>query len=285
MPTLPEVQKLGELLKSYRRRGEASTGPRVSLQSAALSDVGLVRSNNEDSAYAGPALVAVADGVGGHAYGEVASSVAITTLSALDGDIAGDELVYTLANSVQAANERMGELIAERPELHGMGTTLTALLCSTGNRLAVAHIGDSRAYRLRDGALRQLTTDHTLVQSLVSAGSISAEEAATHPRRSLILRALDGRGAAHFDLSVLRVVPGDRYVVCSDGISDVLTDDEIAGKLGMGSPVDAVARLAVSALEAGSSDNLTCVVADAVEGRPEPSTSPVSVGAVADWHG
>ncbi|WP_084037030.1 PP2C family protein-serine/threonine phosphatase [Haloechinothrix halophila] len=285
MLRLPVVQKLGELLKPHRRRSEVATGSSLSLRSAALSDVGIVRSNNEDSAYAGSALIAVADGVGGHAYGEVASSVAITTLAALDGDIAGEELVYTLANSAQAANERMADMIVERPELHGMGTTLTALLCSTGNRLGVVHIGDSRAYRLRDGALRQLTTDHTLVQSLVSAGKISAEEAAADPRRSLILRALDGCGAAHFDLSVFRVVPGDRYLVCSDGVSDVLTEEEITEKLSVGSSADAVASLVASALEAGSSDNVTCVVADAVEGHPEPSTAPVSVGAVEDWHG
>ncbi|MPY99156.1 MAG: hypothetical protein GEU97_14365 [Actinophytocola sp.] len=279
------MQKLGELLRSHRRRGDAATGTPLWLRSAALSDVGLVRSNNEDSAYAGQALVAVADGIGGHAYGEVASSVAITTLAALDGEIAGEELVYTLANAVQAANERMADRIAEQPELQGMGTTLTALLCSTGNRLGVVHIGDSRAYRLRDGVLRQLTTDHTLVQSLVSAGKISAEEAATHPRRSMILRALDGRRAAHFDLSVLRAVPDDRYLVCSDGVSDFLADEEIAERLGRGSPTEVVASLTASALEAGSSDNVTCVVAEAVEGHPESEMSPVSVGAVANWRG
>ncbi|GAA5120909.1 PP2C family protein-serine/threonine phosphatase [Haloechinothrix salitolerans] len=277
------MQKLGELLRSQRRRDEASTGTALSLRSAALSDVGLVRGNNEDSAYAGQALVAVADGVGGHAYGEVASSVAIRTLAALDGDIAGEEIVYALANSVQTANESLADMIAERPDLRGMGTTLTALLCSGGNRLAVAHIGDSRAYRLRDGVLRQLTTDHTLVQSLLSAGKITEEEAAADPRRSMILRALDGRGAANFDLSVFRAVPGDRYLVCSDGVSDVLTEDEITGELTAGSPATAVARLATSSLEAGSSDNVTCAVADVVEGHPDVSSSPIVTGAAASW--
>ncbi len=154
------------------------------LNYAARSDRGLVRSNNQDSVYAGPRLLAVADGMGGHAGGEVASKVVIAAVAPLDEDEPGRDLLSQLADAVLAGNDAIIELVAEDPELTGMGTTLTAVLFA-GNRLGLAHVGDSRAYLLRDGDLTQITHDDTFVQSLIDEGRLSADEAASHPQRSL----------------------------------------------------------------------------------------------------
>src|SRR5580693_10677883 len=198
----------------------------IALRYAIRSDVGLLREGNEDSAYAGPHLLAIADGMGGHAAGEVASSVAISALAGLDSDVPVDRMLDSLAAAVASANSTLHEMSVEDPSVEGMGTTLTALLWS-GSTVAVCHIGDSRAYMLRDGEFHQITRDHTLVQSLLDEGRISADEAASHPQRSLILRALDSRTDAEPDLSLREALAGDRYLLCSDGLSDVVSEETL----------------------------------------------------------
>ncbi len=178
----------------------------LALRYAVRSDVGLLREGNEDSAYAGPHLLAVADGMGGHAAGEVASAATITTIAPLDdARHLGPDLVGALADAVAMANLRLQELIISDPAIEGMGTTLTALLWADGYA-ALCHIGDSRAYRLRNGQFLQITHDHTLVQSLVDEGKITEDDVATHPHRSLLLRALDGRTVAEPDLTQLETL-------------------------------------------------------------------------------
>ncbi|HEX4222750.1 MAG TPA: protein phosphatase 2C domain-containing protein, partial [Pseudonocardiaceae bacterium] len=179
----------------------------LALRYAVRSDVGLLREGNEDSAYAGPHLLAVADGMGGHAAGEVASAATIATIAALDAERLGADLVHALADAVASANMRLQELIISDPSVEGMGTTLTALLWSDG-QAALCHIGDSRAYLLRNGQFYQITHDHTLVQSLVDEGKITEDDVATHPHRSLLLRALDGRTMADPDLSSHETMAG-----------------------------------------------------------------------------
>jgi len=255
----------------------------LALRYAARSDVGLIREGNEDSGYAGPSLLVVADGMGGHAAGEVASSVAVATLVGLDDDVSSTELLDTLAAAVNAANEAISEMVEKHPQLDGMGTTLTALLWS-GRRVGIVHVGDSRAYLLRDGRIQQITHDHTFVQQLQDEGRITADEAAVHPQRSLLLRALDGRTNPEPDLSVREVHPGDRYLVCSDGLSGVVSDDELTQTLA-GSDLEEVVETLVSmALRAGGPDNITCIVADVVEGGESVSEHPLVVGAAAGRH-
>ncbi len=192
----------------------------LALRYAVRSDVGLLREGNEDSAYASPRLLAVADGMGGHAAGEVASAVAIASVAALDGTTTPNgDLLGALKEAVHSASDTLHQMASADPAVEGMGTTLTAMLWA-GQGYALCHIGDSRGYMLRDGELYQITHDHSLVQSLVDEGRLSQEEAATHPQRSLILRALDGRGEAEPDLSMRKAMPGDRYLLCSDGLSE-----------------------------------------------------------------
>ncbi|WP_329004659.1 protein phosphatase 2C domain-containing protein [Kribbella sp. NBC_00709] len=254
----------------------------LSLDYATLSDVGRVRRNNEDSAYAGPHLLLLADGMGGAAAGEVASSAAVQVIRRLDtADISGEDMIEALAGAVHRANERLSELVEEDPEREGMGSTVTALMFD-GKQLGMAHLGDSRAYRMRDGRLYQLSHDHTFVQSLVDEGRISQEEAFTHPHRNLILRVLDGRPDSDPDLSILDVQAGDRLMLCSDGLPDYVSDDVIAASMASGTPDSVVVELITHALEAGSNDNVTCVVADVVETDPASGTQPQLVGAAAE---
>ena len=215
----------------------------LALRYAVRSDVGLLREGNEDSAYAGPRLLAVADGMGGHAAGEVASAVAIDVLTALDEDLPASELLDALADAVAKANQQLHDLVAANPSIGGMGTTLTAMLWS-GTRVALCHIGDSRAYLLSGGELQQITHDHTLVQSLVDDGRISPDEAATHPQRSLLLRALDGSSDVEPDLSLREAQVGDRYLLCSDGLSGVVSEPVLHRTLAtVAEPDDAVRQL------------------------------------------
>jgi protein phosphatase len=251
------------------------------LHYAARSDVGNVRDGNEDSAYAGSRLVAVADGMGGHAAGEVASSVAITALAPLDDDAAGNDLLDALAAALDDANNQLRALTEDHNELDGMGTTVTALL-SAGGRLAVAHVGDSRLYLLRDNELTQVTHDHTLVQDLVDAGRITAEQATSHPQRALLTRALDGREAVRADLSVREARRGDRYLLCTDGLSGVVSTQTITDALHLTEPQAAADRLVELALKGGGPDNITVVVADVVEETSSHSDAPVVAGAVAE---
>jgi protein phosphatase len=257
----------------------------LALRYAVRSDVGLLREGNEDSAYAGPHLLAVADGMGGHAAGEVASSAAITTIASLDADRPQADLVQALADAVVNANTRLQEMIYADPATEGMGTTLTAMLWSEGDA-AICHIGDSRAYLLRDRRLYQITHDHTLVQSLVDEGRITEDDVATHPQRSLLLRALDGRTLAEPDLSTLQTLPGDRYLLCSDGLSGVVTEETIQHTLGMfAEPDQATMQLVDLAIRGGGPDNITCIVADVIDTSSSPvlpTTQPVTAGAAAN---
>ena len=242
------------------------------LRSVARSDVGLVREGNEDSGYAGPRLLAVADGMGGHAAGEVASSATIDELLHVENGIGDRDALATLSQAVVSANDRIRQLVLDDPRREGMGTTLTALLW-TGTDIRVAHIGDSRAYLLRDAELRQLTHDHTFVQTLVDEGRISADEANIHPARSLILKALDGKPDPEPDLEVLEVRPGDRFLVCSDGLSGVVSNETMRDTLvkhrDLGQAAGALVELA---LRGGAPDNVTVVVADVIETTNPPST-------------
>src|ERR1700747_854025 len=209
---------------------------------AVRSDVGLLREGNEDSAYAGPDLLAVADGMGGHAAGGGASGATITTIAPPDDEDPGPHLVGALADAVATANLRLQELIISDPAIEGMGTTLTALLWADGYA-ALCHIGDSRAYRLRNGQFLQITHDHTLVQSLVDEGKITEDDVATHPHRSLLLRALDGRTIAEPDLVPLQTLPSIRE------------------------PDQAAVQLVELAIRGGGPDNITVIVADVVDAR------------------
>lgn len=233
------------------------------LQYAALSDVGRVRRDNQDSGYAGPWLLTVCDGVGGAARGDIASSTAVQQLRRLD-EQPGEDLLGAVAGALHRAHDRIAELVDEDPALNGTSTTATVALFD-GRRVGLGHVGDSRAYLLREGELSQLTTDHTFVQSLIDEGRITAEEARVHPHRNLILKALDGRQETEPDLFVLELVAGDRLLLCSDGASGVLDDARLTALLGDGTPDFAAVELVRASLDAGSSDNVTCIVADVVE--------------------
>lgn len=234
---------------------------------AGRSEIGPVREGNEDSGYAGARLAVIADGVGGMIAGEVASAIALQAMRQLDEDAAADP-VDALASSLEAANGRLRAAVAADPGLEGMGTTLTALLWN-GEQLGLAHVGDSRAYLLRDGRLEQVSTDHTFVQTLVDEGRITSEQARTHPHRSLILQALDGRTRIEPDLLRLEVAAGDRFLLCSDGLSDVLDTRALAEGLAVPDRQQAADRLVQAALAGGGSDNITCLVVDAVEADGE----------------
>lgn len=260
----------------------------LSLRFAAGSHKGMIREGNEDSGYAGPRLLAIADGMGGQAAGEVASSEVISTLVQLDDDVPGSDILTSLATAVQQANDQLRVMVEEDPQLEGMGTTLTALLW-TGQRLGLVHVGDSRAYLLRDGVLTQITQDHTWVQRLVDEGRITEEEATTHPQRSLLMRALGSGDHVEPDLSIREVRAGDRYLICSDGLSGVVShqtmEETLASYQG---PQETIQELIQLALRGGGPDNITCIVADVLDvdnndtlaGRL--NDTPVVVGAVAE---
>jgi serine/threonine protein phosphatase PrpC len=260
----------------------------LALRYAVRSDVGLLREGNEDSAYAGPHLLAIADGMGGHAAGEVASAVAITALAPLDEEVPGLDMLGALADAVAKANARLHDMSAADPSMEGMGTTLTAMLWS-GARMALVHIGDSRAYLLRERDFYQITRDHTLVQSLLDDGRINADEAATHPQRSLILRALDSRTDAEPDLSLREAKVGDRYLLCSDGLTDVVTEETLHRTLlAIDDPAEAVIQLIDLANRAGGPDNITCIVADVIDSATAlkpPTEVSVVAGAVSNQGG
>lgn len=254
---------------------------------AARTDVGLVRSRNEDSGYAGPHLIAVADGMGGHAGGNVASSLVITRIARLDGDSHGcDDALELLAGTVSQANSDITLAVAEHSELHGMGTTLTGLMRCGSDNLVLVHIGDSRAYIVRDGNFNQMTTDHSFVQSLVDGGRLSPEEAESHPQRSLVTRVMTGAPEDEPDLSVRKGRVGDRYLICSDGLSDYVGRGTIEEVITAGdSPTNALKRLVDLALRAGAPDNVTVVIADVVDPSTNTSDHPIVVGAAAEQAG
>jgi len=247
------------------------------LRYAAHSDRGLVRANNEDSVYAGARLLALADGMGGHAAGEVASQLVIAALAHLDDDEPGGDLLAKLDAAVRAGNAAIAAQVEMEPELEGMGTTLTAILFA-GNRIGLVHIGDSRGYLLRDGELTQITKDDTFVQTLVDEGRITREEAHSHPQRSLIMRALTGHEVEP-TLTMREARAGDRYLLCSDGLSDPVSDETILEALQISDVSEAAYRLIELALRGGGPDNVTVVVADVVD-YDYGQTQPILAGAV-----
>lgn len=242
------------------------------LDFAANSDVGKIRKKNDDSGYAGRYFAVVADGMGGHVGGDVASASTVLDLVHLDRpDVANP--INTLADEIQSANIILNELVDANPKLSGMGTTVTALLL-TGDRFRFAHIGDSRAYRLRDRRWQQISRDHTFVEKLLEEGRITAEEAKVHPHRNVIMRVLgDSDASPELDLNEFAVEPGERWLLCSDGINAVVPEEETEQIMRESSTVrEAADRLVERTLELGSPDNVTAVVVeirDDKEDHPE----------------
>ncbi|GAA4429577.1 protein phosphatase 2C domain-containing protein [Georgenia halophila] len=258
----------------------------VQLRFAARSDVGLVRSVNQDSGYAGPHLLVLADGMGGPAGGDIASSVAVAHLAELDDAHGADDLLDLLRSAIEAAHAELVARSDADPDLAGLGTTCIAIL-RAGNKLAMVHIGDSRAYLLRDGDLTQVTEDHTFVQYLVSTGRLTAEEAERHPQRNVILRALgDNEGDVQLDESLREAVPGDRWLLASDGLFGFVSHETITETLtAVEDPAACAEELIELSLRAGAPDNVTCVVTDVVDDEDGPiaaDTTPQVVGAAAD---
>ena len=260
----------------------APTKP-VEFHYAARSDVGLVRQNNQDSGYAGANLLVLADGMGGPAGGDIASSVAIAHLVPLDTDShPAETLLPSLRDALMDAHEELSERSEQDPELAGLGTTCIALMRS-GNKLAMVHIGDSRAYLLRGDTLTQVTTDHSFVQYLVDSGQITPEEAEHHPQRNVVMRILgDSQADVTPDETMREAVVGDRWLLCSDGLSGVVSSDTIAEILtDVRDPGECAEELIRLALLAGGPDNVTCVVADIVPAGTVPPSAPQIVGAAA----
>jgi serine/threonine protein phosphatase PrpC len=234
-----------------------------SLSYSVQSQVGL-RPNNEDAAYSGPRLLALADGMGGHAAGEVAASLVISELAPLDQQPFGDPL-RALREATRRANVAIADHVAANPEHEGMGTTLTALLFA-GDNVGLIHVGDSRAYLMRDGSLSQITKDDTLVQHLVDEGRLTHEEARNHPQRSMVLKVLTGQEVEP-SVKSLQAEPRDRYLICSDGLTDYVPVDAISDALSLPNPQQCTQALIRLALQRGSQDNITCIVADVVQGE------------------
>ena len=237
------------------------TSETLAIRYAARSDAGLVRETNQDSAYAGTRLLAVADGMG--SGGDLASAAVIDAFKPLDAALPAGDLLNALEDAVQQASAAVGGIAAGSGE-HRSGSTVTAMLLS-GSQLALVHVGDCRAYLLRDGEMFQITHDHTVVQSLLDEGRITPEEVASHPQRSLLLRAIDGRAGVRADTSLHDAMAGDRYLLCSDGLTTVITVAAIQDTLrGAAGPDEAAGQLIAAANAAGGPDNVSCVVADIV---------------------
>jgi protein phosphatase len=251
--------------------------------SAAVSHVGKIRSDNQDSGYAGRHLFVVADGMGGHAGGDVASAIATKRIA--EADLlypSAPDAEMALQSALIAANSLLAETVFEHSELTGMGTTVSGLL-RVGDKVAIAHIGDSRIYRFRGGKLEQVTADHTFVQRLVDSGRITAEEAAVHPRRSVLMRVLgDVDASPEIDTTVVDTRPGDRWLLCSDGLSSYVNEDRITAILATVRTAQAAAdRLVKESLDHGAPDNVTVVLADIDPTVPEGETRPSFVGSAA----
>lgn len=256
----------------------------VSLRYAARSDVGLVRQSNQDSGYAGPHLCVLCDGMGGPAGGDLASALAIEHLAPLDADShQAGELLGLLRQAVDTAHDDLVAVSSRSPELAGLGTTCIAVMRS-GNKLAMVHVGDSRAYLLRDGELNQVTTDHTFVEYLVETGRLTREQARRHPQRSVLLRVLgDAEGRVQLDESIREAVPGDRWLLCSDGLCGPVSAETIGEVLAsVPDPNQAAEQLIDLALRAGGPDNVTAVIFDVVDDDAEPQTVPQVVGSAAN---
>ena len=251
--------------------------------SAAVSHVGKIRSNNQDSGYAGTHLFVVADGMGGHAGGDVASAIAVTRIAETDREYTSpNDAEFALQSALLAANALLAETVFEHSELTGMGTTVSGIL-RVGNHVALAHIGDSRIYLYRGGELKQITNDHTFVQRLVDSGRITAEEAAVHPRRSVLMRVLgDVDASPEIDTTVLETKPGDRWLLCSDGLSSYVSEDRILSVLTTTSHAeDAALKLVRESLDQGAPDNVTVVLVDVDDTDSSAHIPPVTVGSAA----
>ncbi|MBZ2198690.1 PP2C family protein-serine/threonine phosphatase [Occultella gossypii] len=257
----------------------------MSFRYAVQTDLGTVRTNNEDSALGSPRLLVLADGMGGHAAGEVASSVAVRVFAEVEHS-PGTDIPTQFLNAGRASRHALQGMSEADAMLESMGTTLIAV-ASDGEQLTIGHIGDSRVYCLHEGSLYQVTTDHTHVQRLIDQGQLTPERARTHPYRSMLLRSLDDQpGGADLDIIALTVSPGDRLLLCSDGLSDYLSAEHIGELLTRPDPAEAARGLINAALVLGTRDNVTVVVADVVT-EPDVDTdpldaAPVFAGAVTD---
>jgi serine/threonine protein phosphatase PrpC len=252
--------------------------------SAAISHTGKVRSNNQDSGYAGSNLFAVADGMGGHAGGDVASSLAIARLESLDHPYESTSAAEReLRDAIADAAVELIDTVHVKPELAGMGTTVSALVM-VDDYAVIAHIGDSRIYLYREDALTQITTDHTFVQRLVDSGRITPEEARYHPRRSVLMRVLGDMDAdPELDTFIMPTQPGDRWLLCSDGLSGVVDDAHTAKALGLGlAPGRTADNLLKQALDGGAPDNVTIVLVDVGGQHPIFSGTPTIVGSASN---
>jgi serine/threonine protein phosphatase PrpC len=252
-------------------------------KSAAVSHVGKVRSNNQDSGYAGKYLFVVADGMGGHAGGDVASAIAVKRITETDRQYTSpNDAEFALHAALLAANSLLAETVFEHGELTGMGTTVSGIL-RVENQVAIAHIGDSRIYLFRAGELKQISADHTFVQRLVDSGRITAEEAAVHPRRSVLMRVLgDVDASPEIDTTVLETLPGDRWLICSDGLSSYVSDEKIASVLAaVSNTEDAANRLVKESLDQGAPDNVTVVLVDVDDTGDSSHNPPITVGSAA----
>lgn len=248
---------------------------------AALSDIGKIRQSNQDSGYAGPNLLVLADGMGGPAGGDIASSIAIDHLRSLDTEAdTPEEALESLREAIAQAHQELCERSTQDPALAGLGTTCIAIRRSQ-NAITMTHIGDSRAYRLRGGELRQMTNDHSFVQYLVDTGQLTPEQAENHPQRSVLLRVLgDSQEDVTLDESQPDFTVGDRWLLCSDGLCGFVSGQTIGKMLYRSeTPQQACETLVELALKAGGPDNITCVVADIVE-DPQ-AQEPQIVGAAA----
>lgn len=251
---------------------------------AAASHVGRIRMSNQDSGYAGTHLFMVADGMGGHAGGDVASSLATQAITAV-----ADERFETVAlaqetlvDAVKHSAQELSDAVREHPDLQGMGTTVSAMI-RHDDKVVVAHIGDSRIYLFRNQKLEQITTDHTFVQKLVETGRITAEEAMVHPRRNVLMRVLgDFDMNPEIDTFVLETEPNDRWLLCSDGLCGYVSDDAVA-KILRETPdaAAASAKLVEAALDRGAPDNVTVVIAGVNETNVSAASRPILVGAAA----
>ena len=252
-------------------------------KSAAVSHVGRVRANNQDSGYAGSQLFVVADGMGGHAGGDVASAIALKRITEIDRFYpSAQDAEFALQSALLAANSLLAETVFDHQELTGMGTTVSAIL-RVGDELAIAHIGDSRIYLLRDGELSQITADHTFVQRLVDSGRITPEEAAVHPRRSVLMRVLgDVDAAPEIDTTVMATRAGDRWMLCSDGLSSYVADDKILTAMqSVPDPEATAQRLVNLSLDNGAPDNVTVVIVDVDDSPDSAAAEPMLVGSAA----
>jgi len=252
-------------------------------KSAAVSHVGKIRANNQDSGYAGEYLFVVADGMGGHAGGDVASAIAVKRIIETDRQfVSGSDAEFALHTALTAANAQLAETVFDHSELTGMGTTVSGMILVNG-QVVIAHIGDSRIYLLREGELTQVTADHTFVQRLVDSGRITEEEAAVHPRRSVLMRVLgDVDATPEIDTSIMATQPGDRWLLCSDGLSSYVSHDKIFTAMSTIDDAEAAAeRLVKDALDQGAPDNVTVVLVDIDESGGSAHVPPLTVGSAA----